>query len=249
MPNFFDHASAGSATAAARPVRCTTKVLLPRTRYLSQQLVSFLIRGTFLCSDTRRDHDPIIRREYPRLKEFSRPSEVRSDADLNRAIEAVVQVSGSAWRDVAEVTLALDEGVGFVSCYESELKQALLNMVINAAQAISGQEDRLREGRIIISTARTEQGVRISVQDNGHGMSQEVQQRIFDLFFTTKPFGEGSGQGLALAHNTIVKKHGGTLDVDSHPGVGTTFTITLPDQPRGSTPPTAPEPALTFPTE
>jgi signal transduction histidine kinase len=79
-------------------------------------------------------------------------------------------------------------------------------------------------------------------------MSQDIKQRIFDLFFTTKPFGQGSGQGLALAHNTIVKKHSGTIEVDSDPSVGTTFTITLPDQPRISTSPaTNPEPALTTP--
>jgi two-component system NtrC family sensor kinase len=70
--------------------------------------------------------------------------------------------------------------------------------------------------------------VELTIADTGGGIAPENLERIFDLFFTTKPPGKGTGQGLAIAHAIVVKHHGGTIDVDSTPGTGTTFTITLP---------------------
>ena len=68
----------------------------------------------------------------------------------------------------------------------------------------------------------------VEITDSGSGMPPHIQQRIFDPFFTTKEVGKGTGQGLAIAHNVIVDKHGGTIKVNSAPGAGTTFTIRLP---------------------
>jgi two-component system NtrC family sensor kinase len=70
--------------------------------------------------------------------------------------------------------------------------------------------------------------VAIRVQDNGTGMSSEVQAKIFQPFFTTKPTGEGTGLGLSLSHDIIAQGHGGTLTVESQPGQGTTFSVALP---------------------
>ena len=86
-------------------------------------------------------------------------------------------------------------------------------------------------GAIRISTRRSGDHVQITVTDDGPGMTEDVQRRVFDPFFTTKDVGKGTGQGLALAHTTIVRKHGGTIEVHSSPGQGTSFVITLPVDP------------------
>ena len=79
-----------------------------------------------------------------------------------------------------------------------------------------------------MTTRQTAECAEVSIADDGCGMPPEIQEKIFDPFFTTKPVGKGTGQGLAIAHNVIVIKHGGTIAVKSEPGRGTTFTIRLP---------------------
>ncbi len=84
------------------------------------------------------------------------------------------------------------------------------------------------KGVITISTRQVNDWAEICINDTGTGMPEDVKARIFDPFFTTKEVGKGTGQGLAIAHNVVVDKHGGTITVDSHPGQGTCFTIRLP---------------------
>jgi signal transduction histidine kinase len=79
-----------------------------------------------------------------------------------------------------------------------------------------------------VRTTQANGQVEIRVSDNGTGMPAEVQQKIFQPFFTTKPTGEGTGLGLSLAYDIVAKGHGGTLSVESQPGDGTTFLLTLP---------------------
>jgi signal transduction histidine kinase len=81
---------------------------------------------------------------------------------------------------------------------------------------------------VSVATERVNGHVTIRVQDNGTGMSPEVQAKIFQPFFTTKPTGEGTGLGLSLSYDIVTKGHGGNLTVESQPGQGTEFTITLP---------------------
>jgi signal transduction histidine kinase len=168
------------------------------------------------------------------MKDFSHPGTGRAAADLNRAVESTAQVSRNEWRYVATVDLDLSPEVGLVRCFEGELKQVLLNIVVNAAQAIAGERERTGGhvlGSIEIRTERVDGGVRITVTDDGPGMEDDVKRRIFDPFFTTKPVGQGTGQGLSMAYAVIVQKHGGKLAVTSAPGAGSTFTIDLPDDP------------------
>lgn len=96
-----------------------------------------------------------------------------------------------------------------------------MNLLVNAAHAIK------RDGVITIRTGEDHGWARIDIRDNGSGIATEDLPRIFDPFFTTKPVGLGTGLGLSVSYN-IVKKHGGTISVDSTPGVGTTFTVKLP---------------------
>jgi two-component system, NtrC family, sensor kinase len=168
------------------------------------------------------------------LKDFSHPGQGRAEADLNRAVESTVQVSRNEWRYVAELDLDLDPEVGMVRCYEGELKQVLLNIVVNAAQAIATESERTGRqtlGRIQMRTQRLEAGVRIAIVDDGPGMDEAVRNKIFDPFYTTKPVGKGTGQGLSMAYASIVQKHGGKLSVSSAPGKGSTFVIDLPEDP------------------
>jgi len=168
------------------------------------------------------------------MKDFSHPGTGRAAADLNRAVESTAQVSRNEWRYVATLDLDLSPDVGLVRCFEGELKQVLLNIVVNAAQAIAAERIRTVNatlGHIGIRTERTTDGITITIEDDGPGMDDSVRRRVFDPFFTTKPVGQGTGQGLSLAYAVIVQKHGGTLAVTSVPGAGAQFCITLPDQP------------------
>jgi two-component system NtrC family sensor kinase len=164
------------------------------------------------------------------MKDFSHPGQGRTDTDLNRAIRSSVEVSRAEWRPVAELELELDPDIGLVSCYEGELKQALVNIVVNAAQAIGAQRKSAQMGglgHIVITSSRLEDAVHIVITDDGPGMDETVRSRVFDPFFTTKPVGQGTGQGLSLTYATIIK-HGGNIEVSSEPGIGTSFLLTLP---------------------
>ncbi|GAA3392942.1 PAS domain-containing sensor histidine kinase [Cryptosporangium minutisporangium] len=165
------------------------------------------------------------------MKEFSHPGQGRTETDLNRAVETTVQVSRNEWKYVAEMEMDLDPGAGLVPCYEGELKQVILNLLVNAAHAIAEKQQRSgdsAQGRIGVSTRRVGDTIQISVSDTGTGMDEATRLRIFDPFFTTKEVGKGTGQGLAMAHSCVVGKHGGSIEVDSVVGEGTTFRLIIP---------------------
>jgi PAS domain S-box-containing protein len=165
------------------------------------------------------------------MKEFSHPgSEEKSAVDLNHAIETTITVARNEWKHVALVETCFDPLLPAVPCIPGEFNQVILNLLINAAQAIAevvGDESN-RKGRITISTRRVDGGVEIAVRDDGPGIPEHIRPRIFEPFFTTKAVGKGTGQGLSLAHSTIVKRHGGRIWFDTDGGKGTTFFIQLP---------------------
>jgi two-component system NtrC family sensor kinase len=165
------------------------------------------------------------------LKDFSHPGQGLVDADLNRAVESTVQISRSEWKYVAELHLDLDPTVGLVPCYQGELKQVVLNLIVNAAHSIAERraaDPAAPVGQITVSTHAAGEDVTIVVADDGTGMTPEVQKRMFDPFFTTKEVGRGTGQGLSLAYASIVNHHGGSISVESTPGNGAAFTVTIP---------------------
>jgi two-component system, NtrC family, sensor kinase len=179
------------------------------------------------------------------MKDYAHPGHSRSDVDVNRAIESTVQVCRNEWKYVSEVELDLDPQVGLVPAYEGELKQVVLNMVVNAAQAIGDDPRRTPEsplGRIRVSTRRTDTELLIMIGDDGPGMPPEVRDRIFLPFFTTKEVGKGTGQGLSLAHAVIVTKHHGRIDLETAPGQGAAFTLHLPLTPDDAAAPDAEPP-------
>jgi PAS domain S-box-containing protein len=176
------------------------------------------------------------------MKDFSHPGQERADVDLNRVVDSTLQVSRSEWKYVAELTLDLDPATGKVLCYEGEIKQVLLNVVVNAAHAIGERREAepSLQGQIVVSTRRTPGEVLIAVRDNGIGMDEAIRSRVFDPFFTTKPVGKGTGQGMSIAHSIVVVKHGGRIEIDSKRGEGTTFTVALPLTPAGTAAPAGP---------
>ncbi|MDQ1292281.1 MAG: two-component system, NtrC family, sensor kinase [Actinomycetota bacterium] len=165
------------------------------------------------------------------MKDFSHPGQGLVETDINQAIQTTVDISRNEWKYVARLELDLDPQTGIIPCHANEFKQVILNLIVNAAQAIEEKREAGSTavvGNIRIATRRQEDRVRIEVIDDGPGMSEDTQRRIFDPFFTTKEVGKGTGQGLSLAYATIVQQHRGTLDVVSCPGHGAQFTITIP---------------------
>lgn len=166
------------------------------------------------------------------MKEFSHPAQdQKTPADLNKALENTLIVARNEWKYVAEVVTDFDPELPAVACLPGELNQVFLNLIVNAAQAITEVvgSDSGCKGRITVSTSLLPDGnAEIRFADTGCGIASEHRAKVFDPFFTTKEIGKGTGQGLAIAYNIIVKKHGGTFDFESAPGHGTCFFIRLP---------------------
>jgi PAS domain S-box-containing protein len=161
------------------------------------------------------------------MKEFAHPQSEQAPADLNRALLSTLTVARSEYKYVADVETELAP-LPPVVCNVSDLNQVFLNLIVNAAHAIAdAQAEGDEKGRIRIRTAHDGESAVISISDSGCGIPAEIRSRIFDPFFTTKSVGRGSGQGLAIAR-AIVERHRGTLEFDTEPGSGTTFTIRLP---------------------
>jgi len=148
------------------------------------------------------------------------------DYDVNEGIERTLVVAANEIKYVADVIKELD-GVPHVPAHGGEINQVILNILVNAAQAIAGQK-RTERGRIAIKTFLEGGYVGILISDDGPGIPQEIMTRIFDPFFTTKDPGKGTGLGLNISYDIIVNKHKGRLSAESEPGKGATFRIDLP---------------------
>ena len=157
------------------------------------------------------------------LKDFSRidASQEWLLADLHQGIDSTLNIVASEVRYRADVVKEYGT-LPAVECLPSQLNQVVLNLVVNAAQAMGTQR-----GTITVRTGCDGGLAWIEVADTGSGIAPEHLSRIFDPFFTTKPIGQGTGLGLSLSYG-IVKKHCGEITVRSEVGRGTTFRITLP---------------------
>jgi signal transduction histidine kinase len=132
------------------------------------------------------------------------------------------------------VTLDLDlaEDAGEVEVVPQDIGRVLLNLLGNAFDAVrarAAEAEGTYAPAVRVVTRRTDEGVEVRVEDNGCGMPAEVQARAFEPFFTTKPTGTGTGLGLSMSYDVVTQGHGGTLTVESEPGVGSTFAMTLPN--------------------
>jgi PAS domain S-box-containing protein len=164
------------------------------------------------------------------MKSFAHPgADQLAPTELKSLIESTVVVATNEWKYVADVELALDPSLPPVPCIAGELNQVVLNLIVNASHAISDAVgDSGRKGRITIETSKDDTHAEIRVADTGTGIAEAARAKVFEPFFTTKEVGKGTGQGLSMAYNCIVKRHRGTITFDTELGVGTTFIIRLP---------------------
>lgn len=171
------------------------------------------------------------------LLAFSRQQILRlQDIDLNRVISANERMLRSAISEQIDLRLRLDPMLGRIQADPSQIDQVILNLAINARDAMPHggsaiiETENVQYSRPTIfgrSNVPAGRWVRLAVKDTGHGMNDAVQSRIFEPFFTTKAEGQGTGLGLATVYG-IVKQSGGYIAVSSTPGAGTTFEILLP---------------------
>ncbi|WP_310385689.1 PAS domain S-box protein [Roseateles sp.] len=155
------------------------------------------------------------------LKDFSRVDQTDwQDADLNAGLESTLNVVMNEVKYKAEVIKQFGP-LPRVHCRAAQLNQVFMNLIVNAAHAIS------ERGVITLSTRQEGEWVCVSVRDSGTGMSEAVMRRIFEPFYTTKPVGKGTGLGLSLSFS-IVKRHGGRIEVESQAGMGSCFKVWLP---------------------
>jgi signal transduction histidine kinase len=162
------------------------------------------------------------------MKEFSHPgSDGLQPADLNRAIETTITVARNEWKYVAQVHTQLGV-LPTVLCNVSSFNQVMLNLIVNAAQAIGERATNGEMGNIWIKTQRLAAHVEVRVEDDGPGVPEAIRNHIFDPFFTTKEVGKGTGQGLSIAYRVVCQQHGGTLMMEPRAGGGACFVIRLP---------------------
>lgn len=166
---------------------------------------------------------------------FSRRSDTHFvPASLAEMLETVVRLVGSDYdlkkkydfRQI-EIIRDYDVSMGQVYCDRTEIEQVFLNIIKNAAQAMS-DSGRAPPYRIVLRTRRDGEHARVEIEDNGPGMDEKTCKRVFEPFFTTKAVGVGTGLGLSVSYFIITEHHGGSISVASTPGQGTCFTIRLP---------------------
>jgi signal transduction histidine kinase len=121
-----------------------------------------------------------------------------------------------------------DDALPPVFCYPGEVNQVILNLIVNAAHSIKEKIIEGQKGEITVCTHLRGRFAEISITDTGMGIPEEIRNRVYEPFFTTKEVGKGTGQGLAFAHSVIVKKHQGKLWFETEPGRGTTFFLQVP---------------------
>jgi two-component system, NtrC family, sensor kinase len=160
----------------------------------------------------------------------------RRSADINRLVEESLNLAyhgARAEKPGFNITLKhdLDPNAGALDLYPQEMTRALLNLISNGFYAATRRKAENVDGAEPVLSAATRnlgETVEIRIRDNGTGISPDVREKMFNPFFTTKPTGEGTGLGLSMTHDIVVKQHGGRIDVETEPGAFTEFIITLP---------------------
>jgi two-component system, NtrC family, sensor kinase len=163
-----------------------------------------------------------IRDVVQNLRLFSRLDEAEfKKVDIHEGLDSTIRLL-ARYYGAGHVSLNRDYGnLPLVDCYAGQLNQVWMNLLVNAAQAVKDN------GQVCITTRREGDMATITISDTGCGIAPEHLRKIFDPFFTTKPVGEGTGLGLSVTYS-IVERHNGSLHVESQPGRGTTFKVTIP---------------------
>jgi signal transduction histidine kinase len=167
------------------------------------------------------------------LKAFSHlDHKEMEEAQLDQLIDNSLTLAAHEYKYVAEIVRDYAD-IPTVHCHVGSLSQVILNLVVNAAHAIAEKTtDKAQLGRITIGLRDQGEAVLITISDTGAGIPENIRTRIFAPFFTTKPVGKGTGQGLAISWNIVTQEHRGQIWFESEVGVGTTFFVRIAKDPK-----------------
>jgi signal transduction histidine kinase len=212
-------------------------------QHLEKTELSYVIEDLPKLIHSMQSGTQRIREIVVSLRNFSRLDDSMQPTNIHEGIDSTLlilkhRLTAQSDRPAIEVTKQYSD-LPLVACYAGLLNQVFMNLLANAIDVL--EEDALRAAEIdpekelplavLISTQAQVDAVVITIADNGRGMTEATQAKLFNAFFTTKPVGKGTGLGLSISRQIIVEKHGGTLECISAPGQGTQFVITLPLQP------------------
>lgn len=159
------------------------------------------------------------------LRVFSRLDEEQvKTANVNENIDATLTLLRNKTKNKIKISKFYDDKMNDIECYPGQLNQVFMNILNNAVQAMP---DEKKDGEITIYTEEADNSIVVRIKDNGVGIPDEIKNRIWEPFFTTKAVGEGTGLGMSITYG-IVEKHGGKIELSSEVGNGTEFAITLP---------------------
>ena len=207
--------------------------LAPKTRLDVSELTQMMKSNLEKVVQHGKRADSIVKNMLLHSREGS--GELRP-ADINAIVDESLNLAYHGARaEKAGFSIAfqrdLDPSVGMADVYPQEITRVLLNLISNGFYAASKRKAEAGDGFEPMLSATTKNlgdKVEIRIRDNGTGIPEGVKEKIFNPFFTTKPSGEGTGLGLSMSHDIIVKQHGGSIDVETEPGLFTEFKIVLP---------------------
>jgi signal transduction histidine kinase len=218
---------------AVKAGAATPALLAGMEQALAECDLDFLIAETPRAVEQSLEGINGVSRIVHAMRDFSHPGTgEKVPIDLNQAVESTLVVAANEWKYVANLVKDFQPGLPPVLALPGELNQVILNLVVNAAHAIADVvgDGSKGKGTITLSTRLCGDWDQIQVGDTGTGIPETIRDKVFDPFFTTRPVGKGTGQGLAIARSVIVGRHNGTLSFQTQVGVGTVFTIRLPLQ-------------------
>ena len=194
--------------------------------------IEFLLQESPLALSQSLEGVDRVAKIVSAMREFSHPGAGEmSRVDVNHVLQSAATVCRNEWKYVAELEMLSDTNLPELKCDVGALNQALLNLIVNAAHSVREhleQEELAGKGSIELRTRNHDGVIEISIKDTGIGIPKELHRKIFAPFFTTKPVGQGTGQGLAIAHSVIVERHRGAICIESEEGEGATFRVYLP---------------------
>jgi len=241
----------GGILQACQNIERRTSLALPKNREVAEsvgtqieQIHAYLeAREIYSFLEGIRSDGARAARIVSDMLQYSRRSGSRfAPANVSEVIDTVLRLAGNDYDlkrqyDFRNISIIkdFDPAVPEIRCEKVKIEQVLLNLVKNAAQALS-KTAHIRPPEIRIHTHKEGENLRIDVSDNGPGMDGATLRRVFDPFFTTKEVGEGTGLGLSVSYFIITKQHGGAMVADSVHGEGTTFSVRLPIEGKGQEP-------------
>ncbi len=193
-------------------------------KILNKNQIDFILKDVFSIIDESLEGTKRVKHIVTDLKDFSHIDIKKMVSyNINDCINSTLNIVWNEIKYKAEVRKNLGN-IPQIICFPQQINQVIMNLIINSVQAIE------KDGIIEITTKAVKEGVKLIIKDNGSGIPQELIRKIFDPFFTTKDVGQGTGLGLHIVYS-IVKRHGGDIEVQSEAGKGTQFTVFLPFEP------------------